>query len=129
MYFIEIPFVKVILLLFSLVLTPPDHIQDIKSGQEVVVQLSQELENLSPSSAEVFRAYSNACQELVRRGNYEIADSLFDVSVSYQKFESDSNRIMTHKSSRGFMLKVRGQFEESLKEYIDVREYYLEKKM
>ncbi len=119
---------KSFLILFLMVSISGSNEQEIQNGEDVLIQLSIELQKLDKNSEYTFRAYANAGKELANRGNYTLADSLFTLGERYEKYELDSSLIMGYKSSRAFMRKVQGRYRESLEEYLEVRSYYINKK-
>jgi|GEM_PF-1378753 len=102
--------------------------QQISGPEDVLNALESGLFQFDQRSYQAFRLYSQSAQRLTERGNYFIADSLFQLAMPLAHLEKDSTRLMEIYASRAFMYKVQGRFTKSLEDYLMVLDYYTRKR-
>lgn len=99
--------------------------QDTKTPRKVISEMTDELKGKENTPQQLFRVYNGTFQNLVNRGNYELADSILTITDQYISYERDSSIIMEYKSAKAFLFKLTFSFSKSLAAYLEVRNYYL----
>ncbi len=116
------------LLLFYLIGHQPVVGQEISDPQDLLDSLSTNMSKFNSNSYRAFQLYSDAAQQLTNRGNYQLADSLFQLAMPLSNLESDSTLLMELIASRASMNKIQGRFSKALEDYLTILDYYTRKK-
>lgn len=100
----------------------------ISGPEEVLVELENALSTTSPNSLGAYRLYSDAAQRLARRGNYDLAESLFVKADALAVHEADSAIVIEMNLSRATMNKEQGKYTAALQTYMEALAFYQKRK-
>ncbi|GAB5523677.1 MAG: hypothetical protein Roseis2KO_15490 [Roseivirga sp.] len=96
----------------------------VPGAQEVLFELKTQLSVAKGDSLELFTLYSNAAQNLVERGNYKEADSLFIKAKKLSYHEPDSSKIIEMYLSQASMEKDQSKYTSALQTYMSALTFY-----
>ncbi len=114
------------LFLWSLGSLAPLYGQDdysFTSIKTVEEEFQQKLNSVRPST-DTIEIYANYVKRLVRRGNYEKADTILQKHINGFIETNDKDLLAEVYKSRAFMYKVQGRFTKSLDDYLWLKDYY-----
>lgn len=100
---------------------------DFISIKSVEADFRQELNSVS-SPSDTIQAYANYIKRLIRRGNYQKADTILQGTMDNFIATNDTLLLIDIYKHRAFSYKVQGMYTKSLNDYLWLKEYYEAKK-